>query len=91
MLKAVFLLGDSTDEAASLLGIPATDLATALKQRTVTVRRETTIVQRTPAEAIEARDASRRYKPPTLDASIGLYNLKMKLHALKSGRRRVVY
>ena len=57
MLKAVFLLGDSTDEAASLLGVPAEALATALKERTVTVRRETTIVRRTPAEAIEARDA----------------------------------
>ena len=57
MLKAVFLLGDGTDEAASLLGISATDLATALKERTVVVRRETTIVQRTPAERTAARDA----------------------------------
>ena len=42
MLKAVFLLGDSTDEAASLLGMPADPLKTALKERTVVVRRETT-------------------------------------------------
>ena len=57
MLKAVLLLGDSTDEAASLLGVPAEALKTALKERTVVVRRETTIVQRTPAESTAARDA----------------------------------
>ena len=57
MLKAVFLLGEDSPEAASLLGVSAEDLATALKERTVTVRRETTIVQRTPEEATSARDA----------------------------------
>ena len=57
MLKAVFLLGEDSPEAASLLGVSAEELATALKERTVTVRRETTIVQRTPEEARAARDA----------------------------------
>ena len=33
MLKAVFLLGDSTDEAASLLGVPAEALKTAQKEQ----------------------------------------------------------
>ena len=70
MLKAVFLLGDSTDEAASLLGVSAEDLKTALKQRTVTVRRETTIVQRTPAE--EQPQGTPSPRSSTLDVSIGL-------------------
>jgi myosin-5 len=57
MLKAVFLLGEDSPEAASLLGVSAEDLARALKERIVTVRRETTIVQRTSEEARAARDA----------------------------------
>jgi len=62
ILRAVLLLGEVAFdgghlEAAPLLGVSSEALRKALEARTVTVRQETTIIERSREEAVSTRDA----------------------------------
>ena len=87
MLKAVFLLGDSTDEAASLLGVPADSLKTALRGKNSNSKeRNDHRPTRQPKNSRTGRPRGELYAMLRLGC-----RLTNEATRTESGRRRAVY